>query len=756
MWSMMKDNVDMICSISELAAPFEKSHSIEEFLQQAVSIIARHMNASVCSIYLMDESRQSLVLRATEGLSKDSVGQVRLRIGEGITGMALKELRPIREGRGSENPHFKFVPGIFEEKFEAFLAVPILRGLGRIGVLVVQHVDPDYFTDNDVKALKAIAAQLAATIENAQLLMNMHTPAEPPQAPEGPHVWPSIIRGKGSSPGAAWGTAFVMGDLEISETVRTQAAAATLDDFRRALQESEEQLNRLQVETEERLGDFVSLIFSAQLLMLKDAQFAGAMLNAIKEEGLTPLEAVERQIGRYVDIFAKSPNPKLREKVQDLRDLEHRLLGNLVGAQEESRGYRGQIVIARDVLPSDIVKFSAQKAEGLVLLAGGATSHAAILARSLQLPMIHVQEPELLNLTAEHRVLMDANQGHLFIDPDDEVMNNYRALAASTQAARSGGIQVNEQTRTSDGTRIHLAANINLLSDLAIAKSFKAEGVGLYRSEFPFIIRNDFPSEEEQFRIYRRIVEEMEDRPVVFRTLDIGGDKMLSYYSHVDEANPFLGLRAIRFSLRNKDIFSQQLSALLRAGYGHELRIMFPLISSVDDFLAAVDVVNECKRQLAETRADYNDRPLLGVMIELPSAVEVIDELAAEADFLSLGTNDLVQYMLAVDRTNDQIVDWFVHYHPAVLRAIKRVVDAAQRAGKPVSLCGDMASDPAILPILIGLGLRHFSMHAQAIPRVQKHIEKISRDDAESQAAAVLGMGQVRQIEHYLNMRSSV
>jgi phosphotransferase system enzyme I (PtsP) len=294
------------------------------------------------------------------------------------------------------------------------------------------------------------------------------------------------------------------------------------------------------------------------------------------------------------------------------------------------------------------------------------------------------------------------------------------------------------------------------LSDADVALRLKAEGVGLYRSEFPFIVRNSFPSEEEQYRIYRKLIEKMDGRPVTLRTLDIGGDKMLSYFPKVNEANPFLGLRAIRFSLRNREIFSEQLLAMLRAGAGGEVGILFPLISSVDDFLEASAVVRECAEQLAAQDIPHAEAPALGVMMELPCAVEIAPELAREADMLCIGSNDLVQYTLAVDRTNPELADMYLSHHPAVLRAIKRIVDAAKSNETPVSICGDVVQDEKMLPFLLGIGVDTYSVNARFIPRVQKRIAQVDLAEATEHAEAMLRMSTLREIREYLEDKPGV
>ena len=759
---MRKDNVDLICNIGELAGLFKKSSSLEDFLQTVVSIVAYHMRSAVCSVYLYDEKTMELVLTATQGLSQESIGKVRLRLGEGLIGQAMKELRPIREGSGTRNPQFKFIPGIYEERYQAFLAVPIMRGLERVGVLVLQDPVQDYFDENDTKALQAIAAQLAVTIENAKLLLTLHQLQESTMAGLSassvaeviePQAELKFLRGVAASAGIAIGQVAIFGALEEVHHEPAPGEHWTLQDFHRALAKTEQQLESLQLQMEERLADVASMIFSAHLLIVKDSKFSGSMVELISK-GMAPERAIEQIVSDYTHMFGKSANPRLREKVQDVKDLGRRLVRNLRTGEEDGADYRGRVIVAGELMPSDILKLSAQKAEGLVLVSGGVTSHVAILARSLRLPMVIVDDRRLFGLGSNVILALDGDQGNLYMEPTAEILRSFHEMMESRRVMEQAATEVRPVTETKDGQRIRLMANINMISEGRAARELKAEGVGLYRSEFPFIVRNDFPSEEEQFRIYRKLLEEMPGKPVVIRTLDVGGDKMLSYFPTVNEANPFLGLRAIRFSLRYKDIFVRQLRALLRAGQGTDLHIMFPLISSVDDFVEARTVVEECQRSLAKEGVPHLAKPKLGAMIELPSAVEVADELAGEADFLSIGGNDLVQYMLAVDRTNEHISDLYVTHHPAVLRALNRVVEAARRHQKSLSFCGEMAGDAKILPFLIGIGVRTISVEARQIPRLQQLIGQLDASQAKSQAGSLLRLGKISDVAAALNIQA--
>ncbi|MCK5249768.1 MAG: phosphoenolpyruvate--protein phosphotransferase, partial [Spirochaetaceae bacterium] len=456
---------------------------------------------------------------------------------------------------------------------------------------------------------------------------------------------------------------------------------------------TERQLEELQNRLEEELADVASLIFSAHLLMLRDEGFSGEMANLINE-GTPPSDAVIHIANNYITLFANSDNPRMREKVLDIKDLGHRILENLLEEEGEHGDYSGQIILTNELLPSELLKLAAQNVEGLVLYGGGVTAHVSVLARSLLVPLLFSEDESIFRIPSNTPLALDTHQGLLIVNPDDNARKRITQLIESSDRIDELENAAMPETHTADGERVFLRATVNLLSDLKLARRLKAEGIGLYRSEFPFLIRSDFPSEEEQYLIYKQVVDGLDNSLVTLRTLDVGGDKILSYIPDAGEANPFLGLRAIRFLLENKKVFVGQLKAMIRAGGNKQIRILFPLISSLDDFLNARKIVIKSLGFLKRDGFGQFPMPKLGAMIELPSAVEMAPELSREADFLSLGTNDLVQYMLGVDRTNEKVADLFDVRHPAVLRAVKRVNDAAREANCPLSVCGIMSKDP--------------------------------------------------------------
>jgi phosphotransferase system enzyme I (PtsP) len=395
-----------------------------------------------------------------------------------------------------------------------------------------------------------------------------------------------------------------------------------------------------------------------------------------------------------------------------------------------------------------MLKLSSENALGVVLVTGGTTSHLSILARSLQLPMLIVDSPQLLSIPDESELILDAEIGNLHVKPTQTIIDQFIIRNEGRKKVASLIKSVKSETRTRDGKRVRLYASINLLSDLKLAKEVKCEGVGLYRTEFPFLVRSNFPSEEEQFVIYRRLVEEMADKLITFRTLDIGGDKVLSYFDLPDEQNPFLGMRSIRFSLANKDLFNQQIRAMLRAGYDANIRIMFPMISTLEEFIEARDTVYENIKALEREGIPHHTSPAIGMMIEVPSVLPIINELACEADFFSIGSNDLVQYLLAVDRTNEKVANLFVQHHPAVLRSIKQVADAAIAHGKSISICGDLANKERFLPFLIGAGIHELSIDPSFLPKIQDVISTIDSVDAQALTKIALSSGRTADIEN--------
>jgi phosphotransferase system enzyme I (PtsP) len=745
---LKRDHAKFIYDISELAGIFHDTASMDDFLQRLTTLVTEHMACEVCSVYLYYEDSSELVLKATKGLNPSSVGLVKMKSGEGLTGLAFLEQRPIYEGEAKNNPNFRFFPGIGEERFESFLAVPILRGTRGIGVLVIQSEKKNYFSLEDIQIFRALTAQLATTVETARLLITLDQKHKKQQQPIGDL---KLVKGRSGSQGVVLGEAIVIDGLMMDfEYLVKLSKPLTEQDFYNAIEETENQLQQLQKKIENEFFDVSGLIFTAQILMLKDKGFLDTILKFI-HEGINPPQAVANVVDEYVRKFGAIEDTYLRDKIYDVKDVGRRLLENMTKLTQHQGELENRIVIASELLPSDTIKLFSQKVKGIILLSGGVTSHVSILSRSLNIPLVIADEEGLLSLPEGAQVLLDAFTGYIHIKPAEDVIKKVFEREDLHKDLEQLKKSIRAKPHTKDGVVVKLMANINLLGDLKAASEFKADGIGLYRSEFPFIIRSSFPSEEEQYAIYRRLMEGMPGKEITLRTLDVGGDKILSYYNYGHEENPFLGLRSIRFSLKHPDVFITQLRAMLRAGHGAHLRIMFPMISSIDELQKAKGFVQECVYDLEKEKQKICN-PKIGTMVELPSIIEIIDEIAQEVDFLSIGTNDLVQYLLAVDRTNERVADLYLPHHPSVLRALKKVADAAIKHNKDISICGDMATDPKFLPFLLGIGIRTLSVDARYLPRLHDCLSNIVLSETEHFAENLLKQTKTERIAQLMGI----
>ncbi|MDM8524396.1 phosphoenolpyruvate--protein phosphotransferase [Desulfococcaceae bacterium HSG8] len=732
-----RNHFNLLCDIGDLAVLLAESSDIDTFLNRTVDMVARYLNAQVCSIYLYEERSKTLVLKATVGLNPGAVGKIRMKIGEGLVGTNFERQRPMREASASLNSKFKYFKEADEDRFESFLSVPIQRGSRKIGILVVQHENQGYFNEIDVVILRALSAQLAGTIESARVIKDLRqTKVRQPETPS-PNIFEDLqfVKGESASGGYAFAPSTIFkrshGTLLFMDPDDTDRAYS-LKDFQKAVQKTSDQLIEFQTRLAEQLLESASLIFDAHFMILKDAQFINKIVQHIMN-GISPPKAVKEVARHYIEIFSASSNAYIREKVNDVEDLAGRILKNLYNwsVEEGEEVWEGRIVVAKELYPSEVLKLASEDVKGIILVSGGVTSHVSILSRSLKIPLIIANRPELLNLPEGTVVLLDAEIGNIYVCPTEQIIRQFENRKKTERTTDSMKEAMSPVTRTRDGVRVHLLANINLLSELAIARDLKSEGIGLYRTEFPFLIRSTFPSEEEQYLVYKRLFDEMAGQEISIRTLDIGGDKMLAYSAPTSGTNPELGLRSIRFSLHRKDIFGQQIRAILRAAADSEnIRIMFPMISSLDEFLEAKQSVLDCIVSLESEYIPHHHDPAIGMMLELPSVMGIIRELAREADFFSIGTNDFVQYMIGVDRTNEKVADYYCPHHPSVLRGLAHIVEAVTDEKKDIVICGEMAHESEYIPFLLGIGIRKFSVDPQFLPRLQERITNLSLSDA--------------------------
>jgi phosphotransferase system, enzyme I, PtsP len=727
--------------LTDLWSLFERVHDLEGLLRGLVDLMGERIGADLVAAYLFHERGSELTLHAAGGPAAGASVREALAPTTGPVGQAFSRHTTVSDAEDADGGPLP------REDLPGFLVVPLQRGTVRLGVLVLQHSTRGFFTADVARGLRSVGSHLASTVDSATVFTELPREQIATPAAEREETEAALVHGRVAAAGTAVGRAFLLDQVwrpEAAEPASDSAdtpedpetARTRLDE---ALAASETQLEQLRHDAEERLSEVASVIFASHLLMLHDEHFSGRMRTRVAE-GQSPWRAVIDTVNHYVELFSSMAEDRFSEKVQDVQDLGHRILANLDHRAGDSGDYSGQIVIARNIFPSELMKLAAQSVEGVVFLGSGVTAHIAILSQSLGLPVLITGDPAILSVRPGTRLYLDADRGVLHIAPSDEI------LADRHRSEPAGHVSAPKQTQC--GVRIRIMANINIMRDAAAAREHAADGIGLYRSEFPFIIRNDFPAEDEQYQIYRKIVQQMPDQEVVLRTADIGGDKLVDG-SSPQEQNPFLGVRGIRFSLANRDLFRDQIRAMLRAGYDADLHIMFPMVSSVDEVEAGREEVERCIAGLSREGIRHNATPKIGAMVELPSAVEAIEDLAAMSDFLSIGSNDLVMYLLAVDRTNERLSDLYRDYHPAVLRVLKRVADGVGDRLDHLSVCGDSAASPVMLPFYLGIGIRRFSVAPSRIPELRHRLGDVTIADAQRISSEMLAIRSIRDMEQY-------
>jgi phosphoenolpyruvate-protein phosphotransferase (PTS system enzyme I) len=558
------------------------------------------------------------------------------------------------------------------------------------------------------------------------------------------------LQGIAAAAGIAIAKAFVMEQAPIVVEKRAaEDAALEIAKLHEALEHSREEVQLLKQRTLEQLGHEKAEIFEAHLLVLHDPELVGPVEEQIKNDGVNAEFALQEVASSFITMFENMKSAYLRERAADMRDVTKRVLAHLLKVKIVDLAAINEevILIAEDLTPSDTAQLNRNFVKGFTTNIGGRTSHSAIMARSLEIPAVVGTKTVTQQVRDGDMLILDGLDGLIMVNPDAETIALYRVKQEKYEEQRAEWAKLrNEATATADGHHVELAANIGTPADVAGVLANGGEAVGLYRTEFLYMGRDNMPSEKEQFNAYKAVLEKMEGKPVVVRTLDIGGDKELPYLELPKEMNPFLGYRAIRLCLDRQDIFRTQLRALLRASVYGNLRIMFPMIATLDEFRQAKQLLLEEKEKLASESIPVSDSIQLGIMVEIPSTAVLADQFAKEVDFFSIGTNDLIQYTMAADRMNERVSYLYQPYNPSILRLVKMVIDAAHKEGRWVGMCGEMAGDRGAIPILVGLGLDEFSMSATSILPARSLISKLSLQDAQRIAAEALEKGTAAEV----------
>ena len=705
-------------------------------------------DAKIAGVYLVDPATHRLALRAwaTEdqsGLDERGAPSLLGQTGIGGDDLSVETLRDfIHTAPDGER-----------------LALPIHEGSSWIGAIVGVSDVP--FSDRAHELLHQVAAEIASTVKEAdgakgddrlgRARIGQTYVAEPEESVELPSEG---IYGHTASEGVTFGSAMIYQTHSERMNVADKVEESRQEALRRfdgAMDQTRVELERLLADRNSELYDVVSLVFATHVLMLNDETFSGSMRSLV-EAGQTPEDAVQAVVASFVRTFRDIREARLAEKAQDVQDIGQRLLASLGRQSDDGQEFAHRVVIVRDALPSDLVRLAMGHASGVVMFGATVTAHISILAQSLGLPMMMTDDKRVLEIVPRTRLLLDAAEGVLYVSPGRDRLSSYGLTTATADSTMEQSLPDETERRTNhamaDGQPVSILVNVNLLNDALRGRRAGADGIGLYRSEFPFIIRNDYVSEDEQYGIYRAIVESMPGSPVVLRTADIGGDKLMA--GREEERNPFLGVRGIRFSLANRDLFRAQLRAMLRAGEGADLHIMFPMVSTVDEIEEAIEEVRRCSTDLERRGVPHHRSPKMGAMVELPSAVVAIEEFAESTDFLSIGTNDLIMYLLAVDRTNERLSELYRSHHPVVLRTI---ADVARRVGDKIdelSVCGESASDPLMVPFFLGIGIRKLSVAPTRVNSVADVVASYDQSRAAAFSTEIQGIRALKEMDEFL------
>ncbi|WP_236213116.1 phosphoenolpyruvate--protein phosphotransferase [Metapseudomonas otitidis] len=740
----------MLNTLRKIVQEVNAAKDLKAALAIIVQRVKEAMGSQVCSVYLLDPEANRFVLMATEGLNKRSIGKVSMAPNEGLVGLVGTREEPLNLENAADHPRYRYFAETGEERYASFLGAPIIHHRRVMGVLVVQQKERRQFDEGEEAFLVTMSAQLAGVIAHAEATGSIRGLGR-----QGKGIQEAKFVGVPGAPGAAVGTAVVVlppADLEVVPDRPVDDIEAEVARFKQALESVREDMRRLSSKLASQLRPEERALFDVYLMMLDDDSI-GLEVKKVIRSGQWAQGALRQVVMEHVKRFELMDDAYLRERASDVKDLGRRLLAYLQEERKQNLVYQDNtILVSEELSPAMLGEVPEGKLVGLISVLGSGNSHVAILARAMGIPTVMGVVDLPYSKVDGIELIVDGYHGEVFTNPSEELRKQYgevveeeRQLVKGLDALRSLPCE------TLDGHRMPLWVNTGLLADVTRAQERGAEGVGLYRTEVPFMINERFPSEKEQLAIYREQLAAFHPLPVTMRTLDIGGDKALSYFP-IKESNPFLGWRGIRVTLDHPEIFLVQVRAMLKASEGlNNLRILLPMISGVQELEESLHLIH---RAWGEVRDEGVDIPMppVGVMIEIPAAVYQTRELARQVDFLSVGSNDLTQYLLAVDRNNPRVADLYDYLHPAVLQALLKVVNDAHAEGKPVSICGEMAGDPAAAVLLLAMGFDSLSMNATNLPKVKWLLRQLSLSKARELLDQLMGIDNPQVIHSALHL----
>lgn len=736
----------MLETLHRIVKEVNAAPDLEKALSMIVTMVKQSIACDVCSVYLTDAEARAHVLAATNGLRQEAVGKVALPLGRGLVGLVAERSEPLNLSDAPSHRRYMRITETGETQYCGFLGVPIIQNRKVLGVLVVRQELQREFVDDEVTFLFTLAAQLAGAITHAQASGELDTLATQRRVAR-------FLEGRPGSTGVSIGhgvVAYRMADLDAIPDRTTDDVERECALFRAAVSGVEDDLRTLKTRLSAEIPAEDRALFDALLLMLGGDSLVTETV-ALIEQGHWAAGALRQSIHSHAKVFESMEDIYLRERASDIRDLGRRILMHLQSDSPREVEYpRDTILVGEEVSAVQLAEVPPECLVGIVSATGSSSSHVAILARAMGVPAVMGVTDLPVSRMESRELIADGYRGRVYIAPPSSVRAEYERLAEEERALTAEAETLRGlPAESTDGVAFPLFLNTGLVNETDNPGNDEFAGIGLYRTELPFMVRDRFPAESVQVMNYRHVLEGFAPRPVILRTLDIGGDKPLPYFP-VDEQNPFLGWRGVRISLSHPEIFLTQVRAMLRAAVDLDnLQIMLPMISSVEEIDELKMLITRAHDELLEEGYAVF-MPRIGVMVEVPSAVYMIEELARRVDFVSVGTNDLTQYLLAVDRNNSRVAELYDDLHPAVLRALEQIVRGARVFHRPVGVCGELAGNPLATILLMGLGVDSLSMSAGSLMKVKWVVRSFSVSRARQLAQAALRMEDARQVRRFM------
>ncbi|WP_218802652.1 phosphoenolpyruvate--protein phosphotransferase [Klebsiella quasipneumoniae] len=729
----------MLTRLREIVEKVASAPRLNEALDILVTDVCQAMETEVCSVYLADNDRRCYYLMATRGLKKPRGRTVALAFDEGLVGLVGRLAEPINLADAQKHPSFKYIPAVKEDRFRAFLGVPIIQRRQLLGVLVVQQRELRQFDESEESFLVTLATQMAAILSQSQLnaLFGQYRQTR--------------IRALPASSGVAIAEGWMDVSLPLMEQVYEASTLDTASERERltgALEEAANEFRRYSKRYAAGAQKETAAIFDLYSHLLSDARLRRELFAEV-DKGAVAEWAVKKIIEKFAEQFAALSDGYLKERAGDLRTLGQRLLFHLDDSIQGPNTWPARIILVADELSATtLAEVPQDRLAGVVVRDGAANSHAAIMVRALGIPTVMGADiqPSLLH---GHTLIVDGYRGELLVDPEPVLLQEYqRLISEENELSRLAEDDLQRASELKSGERVKVMLNAGLSPEHEEKLGSFVDGIGLYRTEIPFMLQSGFPSEEEQVAQYQGMLQMFNSKPVTLRTLDIGADKQLPYMP-ISEENPCLGWRGIRITLDQPEIFLIQVRAMLRANAATgNLSILLPMVTSLEEVDEARRLIDRASREVEEMIGYAIPRPCLGVMLEVPSMVFMLPQLASRIDFISVGTNDLTQYLLAVDRNNTRVASMYDSLHPAVLRALAMIAHDAERFGIDLRLCGEMAGDPMCVTILVGLGYRHLSMNGRSVARVKYLLRRIDIEEAQELSRRSLEAQMTAEVRH--------